>query len=42
METENEKYPGKPDWFWIKIYLAVMATTIVVIGALWAFSRYFA
>lgn len=28
--------------FWKKIYLAVVITTVAVIAALWAFSRYFA
>ena len=31
----------KPDAFWYRIYTAVIVTTIVVIAALWAFSRYF-
>ncbi len=32
----------KPDSFWNRIYVAVVATTFVVITLLWAFSRYFA
>jgi hypothetical protein len=31
----------KPDAFWYRIYAAVIVTTILVIAALWAFSRYF-
>ena len=30
-----------PDAWWHKVYLAVMVVTVVVISALWAFSRYF-
>lgn len=30
-----------PDSWWHKVYVAVVITTIVVISALWAFSRYF-
>jgi hypothetical protein len=31
----------KPDAWWYRIYAAVIATTVLVIAALWAFSRYF-
>ena len=31
----------KPDSFWNRIYLSVIATTVVVVTLLWAFSRYF-
>ena len=31
----------KPDSFWGQVYVAVLATTFVVITLLWAFSRYF-
>lgn len=30
-----------PDEWWHKVYAAVIVTTVVVIGLLWAFSRYF-
>lgn len=30
-----------PDSWWYKVYAAVIITTVVVISALWAFSRYF-
>jgi len=33
--------PEMPDEFWRKIYITVVVTTVVVITALWAFSRYF-
>jgi hypothetical protein len=40
---ENAEKPSaeKPDAFWYRIYLAVIVTTVFVITALWAFSRYF-
>jgi hypothetical protein len=39
---ENREYPDeKPDAFWNKVYAAVVVTTILVISALWAFSRTF-
>jgi len=31
----------KPNEFWNRVYFAVMITTVLVIAALWAFSRYF-
>ncbi|HLM02396.1 MAG TPA: hypothetical protein VK400_15195 [Pyrinomonadaceae bacterium] len=31
----------KPDSWWNRVYGAVMATTVLVITALWFFSRYF-
>jgi hypothetical protein len=31
----------KPDYFWRRVYVAVIATTVVVVTLLWAFSRYF-
>lgn len=30
-----------PDAWWYRVYAAVMIVTVVVISALWAFSRYF-
>jgi hypothetical protein len=27
--------------FWLKVYVGVIVNTIVVVTALWAFSRYF-
>ena len=30
-----------PDNWWYRIYLAVIITTVLVISALWTFSRYF-
>lgn len=41
MEKELESVEEKPDSFWRKVYFAVVVTTIFVIAALWAFSRYF-
>ena len=31
----------KPNSFWNRVYAAVIATTVVVVTLLWAFSRYF-
>jgi hypothetical protein len=31
----------KPDAWWNRVYASVIATTVLVIAALWAFSRYF-
>jgi hypothetical protein len=31
----------KPDWWWYRAYLGVIATTVLVIFSLWAFSKYF-
>jgi hypothetical protein len=42
MNQTEENLPGeKPDAFWYRVYAAVVATTVLVITALWAFSRYF-
>ncbi len=42
MEKEKNQTVGeKPFAFWNRVYFAVVITTIVVISALWAFSRYF-
>lgn len=42
MEKEPEIIEReKPNSFWQRVYLAVVVTTITVIAALWAFSRYF-
>ena len=41
MQDTNNREPESSDGFWIKVYSAVVATTIVVIAALWAFSTYF-
>ncbi|HEX8564932.1 MAG TPA: hypothetical protein VF648_04630 [Pyrinomonadaceae bacterium] len=30
-----------PDDWWYRVYLAVIITTVIVLCALWAFSRYF-
>jgi hypothetical protein len=42
-EDEQEKTPSAemPDEWWYRVYLAVIVTTVLVIAALWAFSRYF-
>ncbi len=32
----------KPDSFWRNVYIAVAVTNLLVIAALWAFSRHFA
>ena len=43
MNKEPEIAPPEeyPDRWWYRIYILVMAFTVVVIAALWAFSRYF-
>lgn len=33
--------PEKPAAFWNRVYMAVVITAILVIAALWVFSRYF-
>ena len=41
-ELENlENIEERPNSFWNRVYFAVIATTVIVIIALWAFSRYF-
>lgn len=40
--TKNtEPVEELPDNWWHKVYVAVIITTVVVISALWAFSKYF-
>jgi hypothetical protein len=39
--NQQNKAEELPDEWWYRIYLAVIVTTIIVISALWAFSRYF-
>jgi hypothetical protein len=45
MNSENvEQIEGVeelPDSWWYRVYLGVIITTILVISALWAFSRFF-
>ncbi len=45
MNTEKKGYiksPNElPDDWWYKVYASVIVTTILVIAALWGFSRYF-
>ncbi|MBA3633069.1 MAG: hypothetical protein H0W58_09725 [Acidobacteria bacterium] len=43
MEHNDEKeiLAEKPDAFWFRVYATVIAITVLVISALWAFSRYF-
>jgi len=41
MEKEKEIIEERPNSFWYRVYFAVVISTIVVITALWAFSRYF-
>jgi hypothetical protein len=38
--TNNGK-TQRPESFWRRVYIAVIVTTVVVVTALWAFSRYF-
>lgn len=39
--SNKEEIEELPDAWWYRVYLAVIITTILVILALWAFSRYF-
>lgn len=43
IEEKNEipKVKELPDDWWYKVYAGVIVTTILVIAALWGFSRYF-
>jgi hypothetical protein len=38
---ENEPVKERPNIFWNRVYAAVVATTFIVVTALWAFSQYF-
>jgi ABC-type glycerol-3-phosphate transport system permease component len=38
---ENKPAVEKPNEFWNRVYAAVVITTVVVVTALWAFSKYF-
>ncbi len=38
---ESKKAEELPDAWWYRVYLAVIITTIIVISALGAFTRYF-
>jgi hypothetical protein len=41
-ETKSENAVEElPDEWWYRVYLAVIITTVLVLCALWAFSRYF-
>jgi hypothetical protein len=41
-ETKSENAGEElPDEWWYRVYLAVIITTVLVLCALWAFSRYF-
>jgi hypothetical protein len=40
-EAAENPSAEKPDAFWYRVYAAVIVTTVLVIAALWAFSRYF-
>jgi hypothetical protein len=42
MQMEEDKITAeRPNSFWNPVYAAVVATTVVVVTLLWAFSRYF-
>ncbi|MDQ3321062.1 MAG: hypothetical protein M3525_01200 [Acidobacteriota bacterium] len=45
MKTEDlnkiEAVEELPDAWWYRVYLAVIITTVLVIAALWTFTRYF-
>jgi hypothetical protein len=40
-EAAENPAEEKPGAFWRRVYFAVIVTTILVIAALWAFSRHF-
>ncbi|MBA2335271.1 MAG: hypothetical protein ACR2M8_11990 [Pyrinomonadaceae bacterium] len=40
-KSRHDNIDEKPDAFWRKVYFAVIVNTILVVTALWAFSRYF-
>jgi hypothetical protein len=40
-EELNNLPEEKPDAWWYRIYASVLVTTVLVITALWLFSRYF-
>ncbi|CAN5409205.1 hypothetical protein BH20ACI2_BH20ACI2_29120 [soil metagenome] len=40
-EKREEKNAPRSAATWNKVYLLVVVTTVVVIAALWSFSRYF-
>jgi uncharacterized BrkB/YihY/UPF0761 family membrane protein len=39
--SKTETPEELPDDWWYRVYLGVIITTVLVIAALWAFSRYF-
>jgi hypothetical protein len=39
--NQTDETAELPDSWWHRVYLGVIITTILVISALWAFSRYF-
>jgi hypothetical protein len=41
MEEEIPVVEERPSAFWNRVYIAVVATTVVVVTLLWAFSKYF-
>jgi hypothetical protein len=41
MEEEIPIVEERPNAFWNRVYIAVVATTVVVVTLLWAFSKYF-
>jgi len=40
-KNKKETVEELPDAWWYKVYLCVIITTVIVIFALWVFSRYF-
>lgn len=39
--TEKTEVEELPDEWWYRVYLGVIVTTVLVISALWGFTRYF-
>ncbi|HEY8561307.1 MAG TPA: hypothetical protein VIL74_13100 [Pyrinomonadaceae bacterium] len=40
-QNKNVETEELPDEWWHRVYLAVMIMTVLVIAALWGFTRYF-
>lgn len=38
---DTESVEELPDDWWYRVYVGVIVTTVLVIAALWGFSRYF-
>jgi hypothetical protein len=41
VEMDTDHPPELPDSWWYKVYVGVIVSLVVVLAALWSFSRYF-